>query len=186
MGPDVSHRAANRGQAGYETGVIPGLLQSEAYARAVMARCRPDATAAELTRLVELRMHRRCLHRCRQSCVLWTIVEESAFRDQRIDAPVMRAQVTHLIDMVDDPNVVLQVMPAGAGGARTLSQPMTIFRFSDRHLGDVVCLEQPDHAFFLHEQKDTEYYNQLFSGLCVRALPPDITRNALRRIRDGI
>jgi hypothetical protein len=170
----------------YETGVIPGLLQGEAYARAVMAQYRPDATAAELTRLVELRMHRRCLHRCRQSCMLWAIVEEAAFHNQWIDARTRRAQVSHLIDMTEDPNVALQVVPAGSGDAPTLSEPMTIFRFPDRYLGDVVCLERSDRAFFLHELKDTEHYNQLFSSLTVKALPPDITRSALRRIRDEI
>jgi hypothetical protein len=157
----------------YETGVIPGLLQAEAYARAIAAQCRPDATAAELTRLVELRMHRRCLHSYRQSCMLWAIVEEAAFRNQRIDARTMRAQVGHLIDMVEDRNVALQVVPAGTGDTPTLSEPMTIFRFPERHLGDVVCLEQLDRAFFLHERKDTEHYNQLFSSLTVKALPPD-------------
>jgi len=170
----------------YETGVIPGLLQAEAYAQAVMAQCRPDATAAELTRLVELRMQRRCLHRYRQSCVLWAIVEEAAFHNRRIDARTMRAQVGHLIDMVEDPNVALQVVPAGAGDAPTLSEPMTIFRFPERYLGDVVCLEQLDRAFFLHERKDTEHYNQLFSSLTVKALPPDVTRSVLRRIQEEI
>jgi hypothetical protein len=50
----------------------------------------------------------------------------------------------------------------------------------------VVCLERSDRAFFLHELKDTEHYNQLFSSLTVKAWPPDITRSALRRIRDEI
>lgn len=170
----------------YETDAIPGLLQGEAYARAIMARCLPDAATAEVTRLVELRMQRRCLHRYRQSSVLWAIVEEKAFHNPRIDRRTMRAQVTHLIDMVEDPNVALQVMPAGAANAPTRSEPMTIFRFPERYLGDVVCLEQADRAFFLHERKDTEHYNQLFSSLTVKALPPDSTGSVLRRIRDEI
>jgi hypothetical protein len=63
---------------------------------------------------------------------------------------------------------------------------MTIFRFPGRYLGDVVCMEQPDRTFFLHERKDTDHYNQLFDSLALKASPPDTTRRVLRKIREGI
>jgi hypothetical protein len=170
----------------YETRVVPGLLQAEAYATAILAQCRPGATANELTRLVELRMERQELYHYRQSRRLWAIVEETAFRNRRIDAWTRRVQIEHLIDMTEERNVTLQVVPASTGGSLTLSEPMTIFRFPAGYLGDVVCLEQPDSALFLHERKDTEHYNQLFDNLAVKASSPEITRGVLRKIRDEI
>jgi hypothetical protein len=170
----------------YETEVVPGLLQTEAYARAIIAQCLPGATADEVMRLVELRMQHQRLHRYQGWRRLWAIVEESAFRSQRIDARIMRAQVEYLISLTDKPNVALQVVPAGTGGNRTLSEPMTIFRFPGRYLGDVVCLERPDRAFFVHERKDTDHYSQLFDSLAIKASPPDSTRRMLRHIRDEL
>jgi hypothetical protein len=170
----------------YETEVIPVLLQTEAYARAIMTQRLPDATAKDVNGLVEPRMLRQPLHLYRGRCRLWAVVEETAFRCRRVDARTMQAQVNYLIDLAEEPNVALQILPAGTGGNLTLSEPMTIFRFPGRYLGDVVCKEQPDRASFLHERKDTDHYNQLFESLAVKAAPPDITRRVLRKIRDGI
>ena len=84
----------------YETEVVPGLLQTEAYAQAILAQRLPGATADELTRLVELRMQSQRLHRW---CRLWAVVEEEAFRSQLIDAQTMRGQVEYLIDLAGQP-----------------------------------------------------------------------------------
>jgi uncharacterized protein DUF5753 len=170
----------------YETEVIPGLLQTEAYARAIMTQRLPDATASEVTGLVKQRMWCQPLHRYKESGRLWAIVEESAFRSRRIDAQTMRAQVNYLIDLAEGPNVTLQIVPAGTGGNPALSEPMTIFRFPGRYLGDVVCMEQHDRTFFLHERKDTEHYSRLFDSLALKASPPDTTRRVLRKVREGI
>jgi hypothetical protein len=170
----------------YETEVIPGPLQTEAYARAIMAQRLPGANAKEVTGLVELHMRCQPLYRYKESCRLWAVVEESAFRSRRVDAQTMHAQVNYLIDLADEPNVTLQIASAGTGGNPALSGPMTIFRLPGRYLGDVVCMEQPDRTCFLHERKDTEHYNQLFDSLAVKAPPPDTTRRVLREIREGI
>jgi hypothetical protein len=170
----------------YETEVIPGLLQTTAYARAVMTQRLPGAAAKDVNGLVELRMQGQPLNRRRGPRRLWAVIEEAAFRSRRIDARTMQAQVSYLIDLAEKPNVALQIIPAGTAGNLTLSEPMTIFRFPGRYLGDVVCMEQSDRALFLHERKDTEHYNQLFDNLAVNAAPPDITGRVLRKIRDGI
>lgn len=170
----------------YETAVIPELLQTEAYARPIMAQRLPGASADEISRFVGLRMQRQRLHRYQGSCRLWAVVEEAAFRSQRIDARTMRGQVEYLIDLADKPNVALQVVPADTRGNLTLSEPITIFRFPERSVGDVVCMEQPDRALFLLERKDIDHYNRLFDNLALKASTPDITRRMLREIRNGM
>jgi hypothetical protein len=131
-------------------------------------------------------MRRQQLRRDRQSPMLSAIVEESALRNRRIDAQVMRAQAGRLIEMMEDPNVALQVVPAGTGDSPNLGKPITVFRFPENSLSDVVCVEQRDHAVFHSEQKYTVRYSQRFHALAAGASSPDITRRVLLRIRDGI
>jgi Domain of unknown function (DUF5753) len=170
----------------YKTRFIPGLLQTEAYARAVIAQYRPDVTADEIACLADLFMRRQSPRRHQKPHRLWVVVEERVFHDQQIDASIMRAQVQHLIDLTDESHITLQVVPAGTGSKLTLSEPIAIFRFPEPSVGDVICLEQPDGALFLHERKDIEYYQQLFHSIAVKAAPPAATRRMLISIRDGI
>lgn len=167
----------------YESQVIPGLLQVEDYAHAVLARCRPDATAREITRLAELRMNRQWVLRNRRSCQLWAIVEETALRNQPVDRATMQAQIRYLIEVADQPNIRLQVLPPGTGDNLTINQPITVFRFPEPHSGDVVCIEQPSGGLFLRERKDAVHYNQLLSRLGIRApKQPDKVTDLLRQI----
>ena len=170
----------------YETQFVPGLLQTEAYAQAVVARRLAGVTAEEATSLVARRMQRQSPRRHQKPRRLWAVIVETALRSAQIDPSIMRAQVEHLIDMIGDPHTVLQVMSSRAVSNRALSEPMTIFSFPEPFFGDVVCLEQGDGARFLHERKDTERYSQLFENLTLKAATRDSTRRILARIRDEI
>jgi transposase InsO family protein len=175
----------------YETQFVPGLLQTEAYARAVVARRLAGVTAEEATSLVARRMQRQSPRRHQKPRRLWAVIRETALRSAQFDPSIMRAQVEHLIDMIGDPHTVLQVVSSRAVsnqalGKQDLSEPMTIFSFPEPFFGDVVCLEQGDDARFLHERKDTEHYSQLFENLTLKAATRDSTRRILARIRDEI
>ena len=170
----------------YEPQFVPGLLQTEAYARAVIAQQVADATADEVTRLAGLYMRRQSQPRQQRPRHLWAVVEEAAFRSRRIDPRVMRDQVEHLIDVADDPHIALQIVRTGTAGNLALSEPMTIFRFPEPFLGDVVCLEQPGNPIFLHERENTDHYQQLFDNITLKAAPRDSTRRQLRKIRAEI
>lgn len=167
----------------YETRFVPGLMRTREYAREVIGRQLPGVSRGDVSRLAELCLLRQTQGRHQEPRRLWAVVEEAALRDQRIDAPVMRVQVERLIELSDDPRIALQVVPAGR---LTFSEPVTIFRFPEPFLGDVVCLEQPDDMLFLHERKDTDHYSQFFDNMTVRAAPPDITRRMLVKIRDEL
>lgn len=145
----------------YQTAVIPTLLQTEAYAQAVSGQ----------------RQHGR-----RRRCRLWAIVEEEAFRNQQIDREVMRAQVEHLIDLADEADIALQIVPTSTAGNPTRSEPMTIFRFPEPHMGDVVFLHQPSQPLFLFQQEDAHLYNQLFVSLTYTASKPADAKQALTAI----
>jgi Domain of unknown function (DUF5753) len=175
--------SAAEGIRTYETEIIPGLLQIEAYASEVMRQFLPDAKADEISRLVELRMRRQELHRDNpRSCRLWAILEAAALRNQHISPRIMRAQINYLAEVAERRNVAIQVVPPGLTANESITRPVTVFRFPGIYLGDVVHLERPDHPCFLHERKNTEYYNSLFNGLAITAISPRASRELLRRL----
>jgi hypothetical protein len=167
----------------YEPRLIPGLLQVDTYARAVLEQCRPDASANEITRLVELRMRRQELLREQDSFQLWAIVDEAALRTAQADTQTMRSQITHLINISGQPNVTIQVLRSpGLDDHVAIKEPITIFRFPEEHLDDVILLEQPDGYVFLSDRTEAEHYSQLMSRLAMRAAAADDARSLLNKI----
>jgi uncharacterized protein DUF5753 len=170
----------------YETALIPGLLQTEAYARAVIGQELPAATPDEIARLVDQRMQRQLVRGQQKPYRLWAVVEEAAVHGRQVDARIMRAQIEHLIDLTDKPGLVLQIMPTGAADNLTLSEPMAIFSLPEPISGDVVFLEQLDPALFLYQRKDTNQYKRVFDGLSLMASRPSDAKQVLTTILGGM
>src|SRR5256885_2430483 len=100
----------------YETSFIPGLMQTEAYARAVMVRGRPDAPPEEIDRRVNLRMQRQRLLQSPQAPRLWAVIEEACIHRQIGGRKVLRAQLEHLMELTRMSNGSLQAVPFDLGG----------------------------------------------------------------------
>lgn len=167
----------------YEPRFVPGLLQVEAYARAVLAQSRPDADRTEIMRLVELRMRRQELLCQQGSFHLWAIFDKAALGNVRADPQTMRSQITHLINISEQPNVTLQVLLSPEPDDHVaIKDPITIFRFPEEHIDDVVFLEQPRGDLFLTDRKEIEHYNNIMSRLGIRAAGADQARCVLREI----
>jgi hypothetical protein len=111
---------------------------------------------------------------------LWAVVDETALHRPIGSRQVMRAQLTHLIDMCEHPAVTLQILPFAAGPHRAMGGPFTIFRYGDPHLGDVVYIEQLTGALYLDRPTEAESYREVIDEICVRALPPAKTKRALQ------
>src|SRR3954470_10894329 len=94
----------------YEVQFVPGLLQTEEYARAVTLLGHPDAPAHEVERRVGLRMRRQTLLQAEEPPHLWAVVDEAVLRRPLGGVPVMRKQLKHLLEMTESPNVTLQVV----------------------------------------------------------------------------
>jgi hypothetical protein len=165
------------------TELVPGLLQTEGYASAVIALHQPDATPEEIARLARQRMQRRLPHRHHESLRVWALIGEEALRNPSLDPAVIREQVEFLIRLSDEPRVTIQVVPAGSADSGSL----TLFRFPERFLGDWACLEQqPDQATFLYEREDVELYARRFADLAVRAATPGESQRILQEILNRI
>lgn len=100
----------------YEVQFIHGLLQTEAYAHAVVKRGMPGAAAAEIDRRVALRLERQKVLVSENAPVFHAVLDEAALRRPYGDRDAMRGQLEHLIEVSQRPNVQLQVMPFSFGG----------------------------------------------------------------------
>ncbi|WP_344461055.1 helix-turn-helix transcriptional regulator [Kitasatospora kazusensis] len=166
----------------YEVQFIPGLLQSEEYARAIFAQTRPVISEEELERRLGLRMRRQKLLTEGQSPRLWAVIDEAALRRPVGGPEVMRAQVQYLIDVAEQANVVIQVMPFRFGMHAGESGAFSILRFPEQDLADVVYLEQLTSALYLDKRDDVDAYVQVMERLCVDSLTPDRTVDLLAAI----
>ncbi|AUG81290.1 XRE family transcriptional regulator [Kitasatospora sp. MMS16-BH015] len=166
----------------YEVQFIPGLLQTEDYARAIFSQTRPVISEEELERRLGLRMRRQKLLTSGESPMLWAVIDEAALRRPVGGPKVMRAQVQYLIDMAEQSNVVIQVMPFRFGMHAGESGAFSILRFPEQDLADVVYLEQLTSALYLDKRDDVDAYVQVMERLCVDSLTPDRTTELLAAI----
>jgi transcriptional regulator with XRE-family HTH domain len=165
----------------FEIQYVPGLLQTAAYTQAVVERGLPNAPASEVQRRVELRMRRAQLVSRVDAPQLWAIIDESVLLRVLGSRDVMRAQLEHLVEMAQRPNVTLQVVPLDVTNASAPAIPVTYLRFGGLDLPDVVYLEHIKSANFLEDRDETEEYRLALDRLADEALTP---RASLRLLRD--
>lgn len=166
----------------YDTAIVPGQLQTEAYARAALRLepcCPPEKAAA---RIIELRMRRQQALGGPNSPRLWAILDESALRCQVGDSGVMRAQLAHLLDICGRPNVTIQVIPSATSIRTTLGYPITLLRFRAQDVPDVAYIEQLTSASYLYDPGHVSRYAQVLQGLVLEALTPAGTADYLARL----
>ncbi|MWK40289.1 helix-turn-helix domain-containing protein [Actinomadura sp. J1-007] len=166
----------------YELQFVPGLLQTEDYAAAVVRLGFPDASEDEVERRVGLRRTRQERFTAPGAPTLWAVVDEAVVRRPLGGRDVMRAQLRHLIAMSELPNVTLQIVRFGAGGHAAAGGPFTILRFAEPGLSDVVYLEQLTSALYLDKPTDVDTYMRAMNNLCITAARPDDTPGLLTEI----
>jgi transcriptional regulator with XRE-family HTH domain len=167
----------------YEPHCVPGLLQTEDYARVLLRTGFPGATREELDRRVALRMARQELLTRPQAPLLWAVVEEHVLR-RRVGGPsVMRGQIDRLVEATALPNVTLQIMPFNAGPHPGMFGPFQLFRFDIQELPDIVYAESLTGAVYLEERPDTAAYREVLDRMSAQAAPVQDTGAILGEIR---
>jgi hypothetical protein len=169
----------------YEVQFVPGLLQTENYARAVTMLGYADAPAEEIERRIKLRMARQRLLHGDDPLQLWAVVDEALLRRPLGGPAVMREQVQHLIEVTVMRNVTLQVIPFDSGGHAAAGGPFSILRFAEPDLPDVVYLEQLTSALYLDKRDDVDHYLAVMERLCLEAEPAASTAEILNKILRG-
>jgi DNA-binding XRE family transcriptional regulator len=165
----------------YEGQFIPGLLQTDDYARSVIGRGLDEA-ASGIERRVELRAARQGVLTRPDPPRLWAVVDEAALRRPVGSPEIMRAQLERLIEAARLPNVTLQVLPFGVGAHPAMVGAFSVLRFADVDLPDVVYLEHLTGAIYLDKREDVRQYLHVMENVCVRSAPPDYTPDILADI----
>jgi transcriptional regulator with XRE-family HTH domain len=166
----------------YEVQFVPGLLQTESYARAVVSRGLPAAPEDEIERRVSIRITRQELLTKQGGPRLWAVVDEAALRRPVGSRDVFRAQLEHLIQVTQEPRITLQVAPFRSGSLAAEAGAFTIMRFPEADLPDIVYLEQLTSALYLDKREDVERYSEVMERLSVESAPPERTAEILREI----
>ncbi|MFF4229207.1 helix-turn-helix domain-containing protein [Streptomyces sp. NPDC001820] len=164
----------------YEVQFVHGLLQTESYAHAVVTRGIPDAPRAEIDRRVALRLERQKALVSERAPRFHAIIDEAALRRPYGDRAVMQGQLRHLIDISEQSNIILQVMPFSFGGHAGESGSFTMLRFPESDLSDVVYLEQLTSALYLDKREEVAQYERVMERLQQDSPDPAESRDLLR------
>ncbi|MDX6390708.1 MAG: hypothetical protein QOJ73_1771 [Streptosporangiaceae bacterium] len=154
----------------YEVTLIPALLQTEDYARTVIAAGIVGGDHDGVERNVELLMARQPPLTSDDPPRLWAVLDEAALRRTVGGAGLMRLQLDHLLDLSRLPNVAIQVIPFGAGAHPAMGRPFVILAFPERADPDVVYLEDLTSALYVEDVDEVDRYNMFFNHLRATAL----------------
>jgi transcriptional regulator with XRE-family HTH domain len=116
---------------GWELGAVPGLLQTEDYARALIRSGRPKDSNEEIDRYVAARMERQEIIKSNDSPLLWYILDESVIRHIIGGSVVMREQLDRLLEAADTPGIVVQTLPFAADNHAGADGPISVYEFAE-------------------------------------------------------
>jgi transcriptional regulator with XRE-family HTH domain len=169
----------------FELQFVPGLLQIEDYARAVI-RLGNLPSEEEVIRRAQARVSRQDILRREDPPKMWAVLDEGALSRMIGSPQVMKAQLRHLIEMCEHPAVTLQILPFSAGAHRAMGGPFTILRYTEPDLRDVVYIEQLTSALYLDKATEVDAYLEVIEEVCLQADPSVKTPGTLQAVLDSI
>ncbi|MEV4344729.1 helix-turn-helix transcriptional regulator [Actinoplanes sp. NPDC049596] len=170
----------------YEIQFVPGLLQTEAYASAVIRLAHHSPSRDEVERRAKLRMARKQILTRPDAPKLWAVLDEAVLRRLIGGRQVLHEQIVSLIEATENPNIRLQIIPFDSGGHAAAGGAFSILRFPHEELDDVVYIEHLTSAIYLDKHDDIDNYATAFSRLIIDAAAPDETPQILRKIADDL
>ncbi|MFG2602068.1 helix-turn-helix domain-containing protein [Streptomyces sp. NPDC048514] len=168
-----------------ETTVVPGLLQTAEYARAVTRAAVNDLAEDRLDVLVEVRLARQDVLRSQQPLRLCAVLDEAVLRREVGGPEVMARQLERLCEAARLPQVRLQILPFRAGAHVGLTGPFVIFSFPSTSDLDVVVLDQLTSSLYLERKEDLMAYSEAFDTLQAHALSPEDSLDYIAGIGAG-
>ncbi|MEV7414113.1 helix-turn-helix transcriptional regulator [Streptomyces sp. NPDC089919] len=168
-----------------ELSVVPGLLQTAGYARAVTRAALGGLPEPKVDALVDVRLARQAVLRADPPLELSAVLDEAVLRRQIGGPEVMREQLRHLVAVAELPQVRLQVLPFSVGGHLGLTGPFVIFSFPSIADLDVVVLDHLTSSLYLERKEDLEAYGAAFRTIQAHALPPHDSSDLISAIADG-
>jgi transcriptional regulator with XRE-family HTH domain len=168
-----------------ETSVVPGLLQTPEYARAVTRAAVDGLDEERLDALVEVRLARQDVLRGDPPLELSAVLDEAVLRREVGGPDVMAQQLERLVEAARLPQVRLQVLPFSAGAHVGVTGPFVIFSFSRTSDLDVVVLDHLTSSLYLERKEDLQAYTEAFNALQIHALSPEDSLDYIAGLGDG-
>ncbi|MER5877701.1 helix-turn-helix domain-containing protein [Streptomyces sp. NPDC060235] len=181
----ISLESGARGMRTLETSVVPGLLQTPDYARAVTRAAVDGLEESKLDTLVEVRLARQDVLRADPPLELCAVLDEAVLRREVGGPEVMARQLDRLCEAAALPQVRLQVLPFAAGAHIGITGPFVIFSFPNTTDLDVVVLDHLTSSLYLERKEDLQAYTEAFNTLQFHALSPEDSLDYIAGIGDG-
>ncbi|MFE4668669.1 helix-turn-helix transcriptional regulator [Streptomyces sp. NPDC056716] len=183
----VSLEGAARLIRSYDPHFVPGLLQTEDYARGVLragavGQTRPD----DIERHVALRMQRQNLLTRADAPRLWVVMDETALRRSVGGPEVMRGQIDRLLEATELSNLTLQVISFASGPHPGTYGPFVLFRFAMPELPDMVYSEYLTGAVYLDARAEVATYLEVMDRMAAQAATAQRTKEILRDLREEL
>lgn len=183
----ISLESDARSMRAYQSTLIPGLLQTPAYARATLDASGMTSTPEQISALVDVRMARQSVLSRPDPLELWAVIHEAALRPRVTSDPLMmKEQLQKLLDFQRLPHVSIQVLPLNAPPHVGMSGSFAMLSFPETADLDVVYLENLTSALYVEDPAEVSRYGSAFERLRAAALPFDQTADIIERQKDTI
>ncbi|GGV53162.1 MULTISPECIES: helix-turn-helix transcriptional regulator [Streptomyces] len=167
----------------YDPQVVPGLLQTRAYAEALITGALPETTPTDIEKRVQVRVRRQERISAPENPLrLWTVLDESALRRVVGSRHLMRDQLEHLVEQSQLPHVTVQVIPFEMGAHPGLNGQYAILEFPDAADSSVVYIEGVTSDLYLEKANDVQQYSVMYEHLRAQALNVDQSRQLIADI----
>ena len=167
----------------YMAHLVPGLLQTEDYARAVLSHGLSLKDEQHLEERVAARLGRQARLTDPDRPELWVILDEAVLRRPIGGRDVMRAQLARLLEAAQDPHVTLQVLPFDQGAHDVMGGSLSLLTVPDGT--EVAYTEGAHHGQLLEEPAEVERYRLFYDRLRAAALPPLMSLDMIRSAMEG-
>ncbi|WP_055488590.1 helix-turn-helix transcriptional regulator [Streptomyces sp. WMMB 322] len=176
-----SARAVNIGQ--YAAHVVPGLLQTREYARAVLSVGRSLRGEEHLEERLSARMERQERLDSSDRPEVWAVLDEAVLRRPVGGRAVMGAQLDRLLEVAESPWVTVQVLPFDHGEHDSMGGSMTVLTLPEE--AEAVYLEGSDYGQLIEESAGVKRYSAIYDRLRAMALPPKMSLDTIRCVMEG-
>jgi hypothetical protein len=168
----------------WESLVVPGLLQTEAYARGVLRGARPGDTDGEIEQLVTARMSRQAIweREDQPPPMLFAVLSEAVLRQRVGDEQIMRDQLAHLVEANGNPRITVQVLPFAAAAHPGLLGPLLVASFDNDR--DAAYLDNALDGQVTERRKQVSRVSLLYEKLRIEALSPGASAELITKVAD--
>ncbi|WP_326752338.1 helix-turn-helix domain-containing protein [Streptomyces hirsutus] len=165
----------------FQAQLVPGLLQTPEYIRAVTVASHQWQTADDIEQFVRVRLARQERLISDSPLQLWAVLSEAVLLQQVGGPKVMSAQLEQLLIAAEQPNVTIQVLPFSRGAHASMFGPYVVLGFPEEAALDVVLADNPTGSMWLERAAEVGRYQELFDAARTSALSPVESRTVIRR-----